>query len=203
MAIATARRAAARSLRAASIASSLSPDTPKSSQMLLTNRTYERQAARLERDRYVRLHRIGPLDPPRGQPLRHEERQLQRLISIQTGVTQCFVATGQIRFNQIITAADTLGDVISGQLHVNTSRPRAQLFMHVEETVELLDDIGERASLVAVASLEGIAVHRITYPSHLATAGGDLCHDVGQDIAHLRRPHPRDERDPAQFMIRI
>jgi hypothetical protein len=44
MAIAAARRAAAMSLRAASIASCPSPDTASSSQTPLTNRTYERNA---------------------------------------------------------------------------------------------------------------------------------------------------------------
>src|SRR5215217_516913 len=88
--------------RCPSVAGSLANDSPA---------LFGRVWRRLERDRYVRLHRIGPLDPPRGQPLRHQERQLQRLISIQTGVTQRLIAAGQIRLDKIITAADTLGDV--------------------------------------------------------------------------------------------
>ena len=91
-----------------------------------------------QKERAVRLHRVGPLDPPGGQPLGDQEGQLQRLVAVEPRVAQRLVAVDQVGLDQVVAAADALGDVVAGQLHVHAARPGAELLVHVEEPVQLL-----------------------------------------------------------------
>jgi hypothetical protein len=72
--------------------------------------------------------------------------------------------------------------------------------VHVEEAVQLGDHVGERPGLVAVAGLEGVAVHRVADPGDLRPSR-HLGHDVGQHLADPTGPHPGDEGDPAGVVV--
>ena len=95
----------------------------------------------LKSERHVRLDRVRPLDPARGQPLRDQEGEFQRLVAVQSRVAECLVATHQICFNQVVAATDALSHVVAGELNVHTARPGAELFVYVKETIELSHDV--------------------------------------------------------------
>lgn len=52
--------------------------------------------------------------------LRHEEGELQRLHSIQARIAHRLIAACQVHFGEVLATADTLGDVITGELHMET-----------------------------------------------------------------------------------
>ena len=68
---------------------------------------------------------------------------------VQAWVAQRLVALLQIGVNDLAGPSQTLGDVVAGQLDVDTARDRAQRAMHLEEAANLIDDIIEPARLVA------------------------------------------------------
>src|SRR4029453_11599781 len=152
---------------------------------------------------HVRLDRVGSLDAASGQPLCDKEGELERLVAVESWVAECLVPTHGVSFNQVVPTTDALSHIVAGELDVHTSWPGAEVLVDVEEAVQLGHHIRERASLVTVASLESIAMHRVADPRHLPAAGGDLCNDVWQHVSHFACAHPRDECDPSRFMIRI
>ena len=56
------------------------------------------------------------------QHLRHQERQLQRLLGVQPRVAGRLVAAGQVGVGDLLRAAQALGDVLAGQLDVDAAR---------------------------------------------------------------------------------
>ena len=82
------------------------------------------------------------------QHLGDQERQLQRLLGIQPRVTRRLIAAGQIRIRDVLRAAQTLGDVLAGDLDVDATWMSAQRAMHLEETLNFVDDAVEMAGLV-------------------------------------------------------
>src|SRR5699024_897220 len=61
-----------------------------------------------------------------GEHLRDEEREFEGLLMVQPRVHERLVAAGQALLVDLPRAAEHLGDVIAGELHVQTGRHRAQ-----------------------------------------------------------------------------
>src|SRR5436305_15083784 len=74
------------------------------------------------------------------QHLRDQEGQLQRLTGVQSRVAGGLVPAVEVLVADLHGAAEALGDVLAGQLDVDTARPGAQRPMDVEEAEHLVDD---------------------------------------------------------------
>ena len=75
--------------------------------------------------------------------------------------------------------------------------------MHVEEALDLVDDVVEAAGLVARGRLEGVAVHRVADPRDVDALGGDLLHEGGQPVADLAGAEAGDEGEPARRVVGV
>src|SRR3954464_6514744 len=101
------------------------------------------------------------------QHLGDQERQLQGLHPVQARGAHRLVAVPEVDLEQLLAAADALGDVVAGELDVDAAGPGPERAVHVEEPLHLLDDVVEAAGLVARARLEGVAMHRVADPGDL------------------------------------
>ena len=84
------------------------------------------------------------------QHLRHEERQLQRLLGVQARVHGRGVALRQVQVGDRLAAADDLGDILAGELHVDAARVATQRAVHLKEALYFVDDAVEVAGLVSI-----------------------------------------------------
>ncbi|CAM3831476.1 hypothetical protein NOZE110980_16960 [Nocardioides zeicaulis] len=75
--------------------------------------------------------------------------------------------------------------------------------MHVEEALDLLDDVVEAAGLVARRGLEGVAVHRVADPGHLHALGGDLLDQRREAVADLVGAEAGHEGEPARGVVGV
>ena len=66
---------------------------------------------------------------------------------------------------------------------------RSEAVVHLEESLDLVDDAVEVARLVAGRGLVSVAVHRIALPDDLVAGGLNLLDDGGQDVAYLAVAH--------------
>src|SRR3954447_26116473 len=87
--------------------------------------------------------------PSATQHLRDQEGQLQRLAGVQAGVAGGLVPAVEVLVTDLHGAAEALGDVLPGQLDVDTAGPGAQRPVDVEEAQDLVDDPVEVPGLVA------------------------------------------------------
>ena len=95
----------------------------------------------------------------------------------------------EVCLDQVVSATDALSDVIAGEFDVHPTRPGAEPLVNVKEAAGLGHHVGECPSLVSVASLEGVAVHRVANPGHLpATSAVTLATMSGNTSA--LSPHP-------------
>ena len=91
----------------------------------------------------------------------------RRLHPVEPRVADRLVAVAEVDLGELLAAADALGDVVAGELDVDAAGPGAERAVHVEEALDLLDDVVEAAGLVARGRLEGVAVHRVAHPGDL------------------------------------
>ena len=134
------------------------------------------------------------------QHLGHEERELQRLLGVQSGVARRLVATTEIEIGDVLRAAEALGDVLTGQLDMDTTRMRAEAVVDLEEALNLVDDAIEVARLVPGGGFVGVAVHRIALPDDLVAGGLDLLDDRRQQVADLAVAHARDQSQSTRLV---
>ena len=78
-----------------------------------------------------------------------EERQLQALLVVQARVAHRLVALVEVGVEDLLGAAEALGDVVAGELDVDAAGHRAEGAVHLEEAADLVDDVVEVARLVA------------------------------------------------------
>src|SRR5699024_5639133 len=93
------------------------------------------------------------------------------------------------------TAAETLGDVVAGQLNMQPTRPGAQRPVNLEESPHLVDDVVEFSGFIAVGGLECIAVHGIADPSDLDSGTGNIFNKGRKKVAHLLGAETGDVSD--------
>src|SRR5690606_2634969 len=96
--------------------------------------------------------------------LRHEEGHLQRLLVVEPRVDERRVPARERGVVDLLAAAEHLGDVVTGQLDVQTARHRAEALVDLEEAADLVDDVTEAPGLVAVGGGDAVAVHRVAHP---------------------------------------
>src|SRR5882757_5089076 len=110
----------------------------------------------------------------------YQEGQLKRLLGVQPGVAGGLVPAGQVGLLDGLRTTEALGDVLPGELDVQTARVGAQMVVYLEIAEHLVDDPVEMAGLVAVGRLDRVAMHRVALPDHLVPGGGDLLQDRGK-----------------------
>src|SRR3546814_1071981 len=96
------------------------------------------------------------------------EGELQRLLGGEPGVAVGVVAVAQRLVADRLGAADALGDVLPGHLEVDAAGVAALGAVHSEEVLHLGQHAVEGPRLVAARRLDGVAVHRVAGPYHLA-----------------------------------
>src|SRR4051812_18424337 len=106
--------------------------------------------------------------------LRDQEGQLQGLPGVQPGITRGLVPAVEVFVADLLGAAQALGDVLAGELHVDAAGPGAQPAVHVEEAEHLVDDPVEVAGLFYAGRLLGVGVRRGALPPHPSVPGGGL-----------------------------
>src|SRR5215203_1465157 len=132
-----------------------------------------------------------------------EERQLEALLVVEPGVADRLVAQVEVGVEDLLRPADALGDVVARELDVDAAGHGAERAVHLEEPLDLLDDVVEVAGLVARGRLVGVAVHGVAHPRHRGPRGGDLLDDGRQRLTDVAGTHPRDEGQPAGLAIGV
>src|SRR5690606_19624556 len=65
------------------------------------------------------------------------ERQIERLATVEARIAHRLVAQAQVVVDQLLGAAEALGDVVAGQLHVHPAGPGPLGLVGVEEALDL------------------------------------------------------------------
>ena len=82
------------------------------------------------------------------------------------------VALVQVGLDDLVAAADALGDVVAGELDVDAAGVGAEGAVDLEEARDLVEDVVEAAGLVAARGLERVAVHRVADPGDRGAVAG-------------------------------
>ena len=77
------------------------------------------------------------------------EGEVEGLRAVQARVAGGLVALVEVGLVEDVAAADALGDVVAGELHVDAARVGAQRAVHLEEAADLVEHVVEAAGLVA------------------------------------------------------
>ena len=121
------------------------------------------------------------------------EGDLEGLLVVEARVDEGLVVLGQAGLVDVLAAAEDLGDVVAGELDVDTARGGAQGAVHLEEAADLVEDRLEAAGLVAVVRGDGVAVHGVGDPGDGAPVGAHRLHQRRQGLADAVGAHAGDE----------
>ena len=91
-------------------------------------------------------------------------------LAVEPRVAGRLVALVQVVLEDLVAAADALGDVVAGELDVDAAGVGAERAVDLEEALDLVQHVVEAAGLVAAGRLEGVAVHRVADPGDLGAA---------------------------------
>src|SRR4051794_19000194 len=83
------------------------------------------------------------------QQLGHAEGQIEALAGVQAGIAHGLVALAQVVVEDLLGAAEALGDVLPGQLHVDAAGPGPLGPVGPEEPGDLAQDVVEVTGLAA------------------------------------------------------
>ena len=103
----------------------------------------------------------------------------------------------------MLTAANHLGDVITGEFDVQAARDSSRGLVGLEKATDLIHDRLKATRLVAGRRRDRIAVHRIRHPrDRTAVLTRDL-QERRKRLTDALRPHARDERQASLLTIRV
>jgi len=86
---------------------------------------------------------------------------------------------------------------------VDTARVSTFGLMHLEELLDLAQDLREVAGLVTAAGLDGVAVHRVAAPQHFLAFPLNCSDQARQMIADLVGAHACDQVQAARVVVRV
>ena len=89
------------------------------------------------------------------------KRQLDALTRVEPGVAVGVVTIAQAVVSDLLRATDTLRDILSGHLDMDTARMGALRAVDLEEASDLTQDGVEVPGFETTIRLDDIAVHRI------------------------------------------
>ena len=78
------------------------------------------------------------------------------------------VAVGKFQFRDRLRAAQTFRHILSGHFEMHARSARTFGVMDGEEFADFGQNIGELARFISVGLLDGVAVHLVATPHHLA-----------------------------------
>ena len=128
--------------------------------------------------------RTSPQDACRGDELRAAQvardpkRSLEGLFVVEARIDAALVRVCEVGLGEAARTADTLGDILTGELDVHATEPRTELVMQLERLLELGDDVIEATRLDALRRRLGVAVHRIADPQYAGTRRADSANDA-------------------------
>src|SRR4051794_39864527 len=105
------------------------------------------------------------------QELRDPKRHLERLATIEPRIARGLVRTSEIAFAHFQRAAQTLGDVFTGHLEVDTTEDAAFVGVDRERALELAEDGLHPPRLSPRSEGLGVAMHGVATPQHGMTGG--------------------------------
>lgn len=94
----------------------------------------------------------------------NQERQLKRLLLIQSRVAESLVPLSEILILQTHTTTSALRDRITSKLQVHTAQNRATLLVNLKRRAQFRQDRSERAGLNTRRRRARVAVHRVALP---------------------------------------
>ena len=103
----------------------------------------------------------------------------------------------------MLTAADHLGDIITGELDVQAARNSARCLVSLEEATNLIHDRLKATRLEAGRGRNRVAVHRIGHPRDGATIFPRRFQQRRESLADTASAHTRNERQTPLLTIRI
>ncbi len=113
------------------------------------------------------------------------------------------VAVGQVALGQGPGAAQAFGDVLAGHFQVNAARMHALGLGDLHKALHLAQDPVERPGLVAIVGGQGVAVHGVDGPDHLAAGAAGGFHQPGQAGGDLVRAEAAIEGQAARLVRRV
>src|SRR6516162_1393379 len=131
------------------------------------------------------------------------ESELESLGRIEPRVAMGQIALGEGGLADLLGAADTFGDILSGQLEMNATGVTPFGGMDRKGVVQFGEDAVERAGLVAVRGSDRVAVHRITAPDDLSPFALDGAYQVGQPRLDLVCAHTGDQSEASRLVLGI
>ena len=111
------------------------------------------------------------------------------------------VTVRQPRFRDRLGAADAFGDILAGHLEMHAAGMGPFRLMDGEEAQHLCKDFVDVPGLVAAGRFDGVAVHRIASPHHLASLALHRPNQGRKPRLHLVRAHAANEGQPAGFIL--
>src|SRR5690348_13124267 len=135
--------------------------------------------------------------------LGNQERHVDRLLGVETGIADRVVAVVEVLVGDRARAADAFGDVLAGHLQMHAAGMGALGMVDGEEGLHLRQHAVERPCLVARGRGDGVAMHGIARPHHdlaLALHGAD---QAGQMVGDLVGAETVDQGQPARLVVGI
>lgn len=129
--------------------------------------------------------------------IRYQERQLKRLLFVQSRVTETRVIRRQVILIQALTSTQALRHRFTSQLQVHTTQVTALLLVDAQRLLQLAVDVVEASRLDARGGGEGVAVHGVALPDDAAAVLGvlDGADVLREEVADLGGAVARDEGD--------
>mmetsp|Transcript_12871 Transcript_12871/g.36896 ORF Transcript_12871/g.36896 Transcript_12871/m.36896 type:complete len:485 (-) Transcript_12871:221-1675(-) len=152
-----------------------------------------------------KIHRMiisEPLFPSILESPSHVERQLERLLCVQSRIAVRMIPALQVRLFHRAAAADALCDVLPSHLEVHATRNASHLLVDIKESLDLPFDVIEPPRLISIAALR-VSVHGIAHPRHHLPSLLDRLDQGGEHLAQLCRAHPHDDADASRRVVRI
>ena len=113
------------------------------------------------------------------------------------------IAVVQLVIGNGARAAGAFRDVLAGHFEMHAAGVSGFRLMHREEALDLLHNALIGPGLVARAGLDGVAVHRITAPEHVAALLLHRADQRRQVIKHLVGAEAADQREAPGFVLRV
>ena len=114
------------------------------------------------------LCEFGFRRPPVGaRATRDQHCELKRLLRVQPGIDLRFIGTRQIGLGETACAADTLGDILAGELDVHAAQHGTAFFVNSEGSLHFTENVVEAPRLHAARGSFGVSVHGIAHPQYL------------------------------------
>src|SRR5690625_918918 len=122
---------------------------------------------------------------------------------IQPRVNQGLIALVKRGLVYFYGSAQAFGNIITGQLDVQSTRMSSGSLGDFKETTDLVHDVFQATGLVTIGRSNGIAMHRIVDPKWRSSGGFDTLHNGWQLFANGICAHTNDEGQAPWFAVGI